>query len=102
LLRNDFVLVDDRGRAEPSLIPAKSAALYDRDFSVCGDCVIFALDPTPSSAMADVRMRIYNLDGSELEMCGSGIRCYARFLRTGGRIRPPSWWRRSRGPSCRR
>ena len=86
---NDFILVE-------------SAALCDRDFSVCGDCGIYALDLTPSSAMADVQMRIYNSDKSEPEMCGNGICCYAQFLRTRGRRRPPSWWRRCRGPSCRR
>eukprot|EP00588_Corethron_pennatum_P018140 CAMPEP_0194306092 /NCGR_PEP_ID=MMETSP0171-20130528/3359_1 /TAXON_ID=218684 /ORGANISM="Corethron pennatum, Strain L29A3" /LENGTH=228 /DNA_ID=CAMNT_0039057799 /DNA_START=217 /DNA_END=902 /DNA_ORIENTATION=- len=57
LLSNDFILVDDRGRVEPSLTPAESAALCDRDFSVGGDGVLIALDPTPSSAMADVRMQ---------------------------------------------
>jgi len=80
-LGNDFILVDDRGKSEPSLTPAESARLCDRNFGVGGDGVIFALDPTPSSATADVRMRIYNSDGSEPEMCGNGIRCYAQFLK---------------------
>eukprot|EP00588_Corethron_pennatum_P036366 CAMPEP_0194348186 /NCGR_PEP_ID=MMETSP0171-20130528/106396_1 /TAXON_ID=218684 /ORGANISM="Corethron pennatum, Strain L29A3" /LENGTH=393 /DNA_ID=CAMNT_0039115507 /DNA_START=594 /DNA_END=1775 /DNA_ORIENTATION=+ len=80
-LGNDFILVDDRGKSEPSLTPAESARLCDRNFGVGGDSVIFALDPTPSSATADVRMRIYNSDGSEPEMCGNGIRCYAQFLK---------------------
>ena len=40
------------------------------------DGLLLVLD----SATADVRMRIINADGSEAEMCGNGIRCFARYL----------------------
>jgi diaminopimelate epimerase len=76
-LGNDFILVDDRSRDEPSLTPEQSAALCDRNFGIGADGVIFAL----KSSSQDFQMRIYNSDGSEPEMCGNGIRCMAQFLR---------------------
>jgi diaminopimelate epimerase len=80
-LGNDFILIDDRDRDTPSLTPEQSAKLCDRNFGVGGDGVIFALKP-PSDVDSDYdfRMRIYNSDGTEPEMCGNGIRCFAQFL----------------------
>ena len=78
-LGNDFILIDDRDRDSPSLTPEQSAALCHRNFGVGGDGVIFALKP-PSNDF-DFKMRIYNSDGSEPEMCGNGIRCFAQFLK---------------------
>jgi len=78
-LGNDFILIDDRDKTEPSLTPEQSVKLCDRHFGVGGDGVIFAL--SPPSADFDFRMRIYNSDGSEPEMCGNGIRCMAQFLK---------------------
>ncbi|KAG7336516.1 diaminopimelate epimerase [Nitzschia inconspicua] len=79
-LGNDFILIDDRDRDTPSLTPEESEKLCDRNFGVGGDGVIFALKP-PSEGDYDFRMRIYNSDGSEPEMCGNGIRCFAQFLK---------------------
>jgi diaminopimelate epimerase len=76
-LGNDFILIDDRDRSEPSLSPEQSVGLCDRNFGVGGDGVIFALQ----SQSQDFQMRIYNSDGSEPEMCGNGIRCMAQFLK---------------------
>jgi len=76
---NDFILVDNRGSAEPLLTPAQAAKLCDRNFGVGGDGVIFAM-PASDPATADYKMRIYNSDGSEPEMCGNGIRCMAKYL----------------------
>jgi len=78
-LGNDFILVDDRDKEAPSLTPEQSEKLCNRNFSVGADGVIFALKP-PSSDY-DFTMRIYNSDGSEPEMCGNGIRCFAQFLK---------------------
>jgi diaminopimelate epimerase len=78
-LGNDFVLVDDRDKESPSLTPEQSVKLCNRNFGVGGDGVIFALKP-PSDDY-DFSMRIYNSDGSEPEMCGNGIRCFAQFLK---------------------
>lgn len=79
-LGNDFILVDDRDKSEPSLTPEQSAKLCHRNFGVGGDGVIFALAP-PADSDFDFSMRIYNSDGSEPEMCGNGIRCLAQFLK---------------------
>ena len=78
-LGNDFILLDNRSLSEPSLSPEQSAHLCDRNFGVGGDGVIFALKP-PSDDY-DFSMRIYNSDGTEPEMCGNGIRCFAQFLK---------------------
>jgi diaminopimelate epimerase len=78
-LGNDFILIDDRERETPSLTPEESEKLCNRNFGIGGDGVIFALKP-PSDDY-DFTMRIYNSDGSEPEMCGNGIRCFAQFLK---------------------
>jgi diaminopimelate epimerase len=78
-LGNDFILIDDRDSKDPSLTPEQSAKLCNRNFGIGGDGVIFALQP-PSDEY-DFTMRIYNSDGSEPEMCGNGIRCFAQFLK---------------------
>ena len=78
-LGNDFILIDDRDKDAPSLTPEQSEKLCHRNFGIGGDGVIFALKP-PSDDF-DFTMRIYNSDGSEPEMCGNGIRCFAQFLK---------------------
>lgn len=55
--------------------PQLARELSDRHFGIGADGLILALP----SAVADLRMRIFNADGSEAEMCGNGIRCLARF-----------------------
>jgi diaminopimelate epimerase len=75
-LGNDYVYID--GSQEPSLDFARAARLVsDRHFAVGSDGFI-AVCP-PSSHDADLRMRMFNADGSEGEMCGNGIRCVAKF-----------------------
>jgi diaminopimelate epimerase len=80
-LGNDFLLVDARAGEPVSAVDQLTAErvqrLCDRRFGVGADGVILALPP---QAGGDVRMRIFNADGSEPEMCGNGIRCLARFL----------------------
>ena len=51
--------------------------LCDRNFGIGADGVIFAL---PGVNGTDYTMRIFNSDGSEPEMCGNGVRCFARFI----------------------
>lgn len=75
-LGNDFVLVDclQEGVAEdPSRLAVR---ICDRHLGVGADGLIIVL---PSSR-ADFRMRIFNADGSEAEMCGNGIRCLAKYI----------------------
>ena len=55
--------------------PALSRTMSDRHFGVGGDGIILILD----SDQADLRMRMFNADGSEGEMCGNGIRCFAKY-----------------------
>ena len=70
---NDYVYVDARG--EERDWPALSVAMSDRHLGVGSDGLILALP----SEKADLRMRMFNADGSEGEMCGNGIRCLVRF-----------------------
>ncbi|MDA0831876.1 MAG: diaminopimelate epimerase [Planctomycetota bacterium] len=78
---NDYIYVDLFDQPTPA-DPAKLAvAISDRHFGVGGDGLIF-IEP---STVADARMRMWNADGSEAEMCGNGIRCVARYLFESGR-----------------
>lgn len=80
---NDYVFVDLFDQPTPR-DPAKLAvAVSDRHFGVGSDGLIF-IEP---SEIADARMRMWNADGSEAEMCGNGIRCVAKYLVHGGRVK---------------
>lgn len=72
---NDFIIIDSR-ETEKIDAAEKIVQLCDRHFGIGADGVIYVLP----SKVADVRMRIFNADGSEPEMCGNGIRCFAKFL----------------------
>lgn len=72
---NDFVVLDNRsGRF--NLTQAAIARLCDRHRGVGGDGLL-AVEPAQNGA--DFRMRYYNADGGEAEMCGNGARCFARY-----------------------
>ena len=76
---NDFVMVNCLGKdGEALLDKAKRQAVFlcDRRFGVGGDGVIALL---PGKA-APFEMKMFNPDGSESEMCGNGIRCFAKYL----------------------
>src|SRR4051812_29328931 len=72
---NDFVMIDNR-EARIALTREQIAALCDRHRGVGGDGLL-AVEPAQNGA--DFRMRYYNADGGEAEMCGNGARCFARF-----------------------
>ena len=76
-LGNDFILMDGRKSRLPEMAGEKAEALCDRRFGIGADGLILALPPQQGG---DVRMQILNADGTEAEMCGNGIRCFARFL----------------------
>jgi diaminopimelate epimerase len=76
-LGNDYLVVDAMQESpSESKLSALAKALSDRHFGVGADGLILVL---PSRA-ADFRMRIFNSDGSEAEMCGNGIRLFAKFV----------------------
>lgn len=72
---NDFVLIDCREN-EPLDYAALSVKVCDRHYGIGADGILVVLN----SDKADFCMRIFNTDGSEAEMCGNGIRCFARYL----------------------
>ncbi len=82
---NDYVYID--GLTDPRLRSVNCAELApeisDRHTGIGGDGVIL-IEP---SSVADARMRIWNADGSEAEMCGNGLRCVAKFLYDRGILR---------------
>ena len=87
---NDFVLVEGGGAITGSARRrALISSICDRKYGIGADGMLIL----EKSRRADVRMRIFNADGSEAEMCGNGARCVALFVgakRTGQRPRPAS------------
>lgn len=80
-LGNDFVLVDGlKENFDTESFPELAVRVCDRHFGVGADGLVFLLP----SGEADVKMRIFNSDGSEAEMCGNVIRCAAKYLREHG------------------
>jgi diaminopimelate epimerase len=81
---NDFVLIDEYEEIViPDDLKAHFAALYcDRRFGIGADGILYLL----KSATSDIRMRIFQPDESEAEMCGNGIRCIAKYAYDAGYI----------------
>ena len=76
-LGNDFVVID--GYTSPvNLTTEQICHIADRRFGVGCDQLLLVERPTQS--MADFRYRIFNADGGEVEQCGNGARCFARFV----------------------
>ena len=74
-LGNDFILIDDRsGRLKK--ISQLSKKLCSRRFGIGADQLLLLC----KSKTADFKMRIFNADGSEVEMCGNGIRCLGKYI----------------------
>jgi diaminopimelate epimerase len=72
---NDFVMIDNRA-GDIRLSRQQIAHICDRHRGVGADGILLL---EKSSNGADFRMRYYNADGGEAEMCGNGARCFARF-----------------------
>ena len=70
---NDYIFIDARGLSEDW--SGLSRKMSDRHFGIGGDGIILIMD----SEVADLKMRMFNADGSEGEMCGNGIRCFAKY-----------------------
>jgi len=75
---NDFIMIDSVTQTV-NLSAEKIRFLADRHFGVGCDQVLI-VEP-PSSPDVDFRYRIFNQDGSEVENCGNGARCFAKFVR---------------------
>lgn len=78
---NDFVVIDAFSN-HIELTTAQIRALADRHFGVGADQVLLVEKPTEEGA--DFKYRIFNQDGGEVEMCGNGARCFAKFVRERG------------------
>jgi diaminopimelate epimerase len=81
---NDFILVDEMAR---ELVPEPAKKRFallccSRNFGIGGDGVLFM----SGSDHADLRMRLFQPDGSEAEMCGNGIRCLAKYAWDAGYV----------------
>lgn len=74
-LGNDFVVIDDRD-ATLRRIGRLAKRLCDRRFGIGADQLLLLCH----SEKADFGMRIFNADGSEVEMCGNGIRCLGKYI----------------------
>ncbi|WP_226643554.1 diaminopimelate epimerase [Microbulbifer variabilis] len=77
-LGNDFVMLDGISQ-RLKLSPDKIRRIADRRLGIGCDQVLLAEPPREPDA--DFRYRIFNADGSEVENCGNGARCFARFVR---------------------
>jgi diaminopimelate epimerase len=77
-LGNDFILIDCLNKLldDKSFLSNFAKKLCNRNFGIGADGLILIF---PSSK-ADLRMRFFNFDGSEAEMCGNGIRCFAKYV----------------------
>lgn len=75
---NDFIVVDALQQSSlPADLPSFAQKVNDRRFGIGGDGLILL----EKGEQAPFRMRMFNPDGSESEMCGNGIRCFGRLLK---------------------
>ena len=82
-LGNDFVITDDRENKYTENLDEMARKLCHRRTGIGADGLVFVR----KSETCDVRMQIFNSDGSEAEMCGNGIRCAAKFMYDSGLVR---------------
>jgi diaminopimelate epimerase len=74
---NDYIYVDCFALPIPNDPASLARKMADRHFGIGGDGLILIC---PSDSGADARMRMFNVDGSEAEMCGNGLRCVAKYV----------------------
>lgn len=75
-LGNDYIYMDCTVSGEPENIASLAQIVSNRHFGVGGDGLILIC----KSDIADFKMRMFNADGSEAQMCGNGIRCVGKFV----------------------
>src|SRR5579864_7602429 len=83
---NDYVYVDCFANPMPHDPAGLSQRISDRHRGVGSDGLILICP----SEQADARMRMFNADGSEAEMCGNGVRCVAKYLHDHGIVHRPT------------
>ncbi|WP_298135465.1 diaminopimelate epimerase [Acidiferrobacter sp.] len=93
-LGNDFVVLDAVTGA-PDLTPERIRLLADRHFGVGCDQVLVVLPSTEPGV--DFGYRIFNADGTEVQQCGNGARCFARYVRDEGLSAKPTLTVRTMG-----
>jgi diaminopimelate epimerase len=83
-LGNDYVVIDNRaGKIGDKQAAELAKKLCERRFSVGADGLLLVCN----SSSADVKMQIFNADGSEAEMCGNGIRCFSKYCYENGIVK---------------
>ena len=75
-LGNDYVYIDCTKENLKENIPSLARKMSDRHFGVGSDGIILICN----SDVADFKMRMFNFDGTEAEMCGNGLRCVGKFV----------------------
>ena len=93
---NDYVYVSTFDQKPPPDPAELAVAVSDRHFGIGGDGLILIMP----SERADARMRMFNADGSEGEMCGNGVRCVAKYLYDHGLARQRSSRRSKPAAAC--
>ena len=81
---NDYIYID--ARSQEREWPELSREMSDRHFGVGGDGIILI----KNSDIADLKMSMFNADGSEGEMCGNGIRCFTKYAIDHEIVPPPA------------
>ncbi len=79
---NDYVYVSTFDQPLPKNPKKLAIAVSDRHYGIGADGLILIMP----SERADARMRMFNADGSEGEMCGNGVRCVAKYIRDHGLV----------------
>ncbi len=82
---NDYVYVNGFDQPLPANPSKLAITVSDRHFGIGSDGLILIVP----SDVADAKMRMFNADGSESEMCGNGVRCVAKFIHDHGIARKP-------------
>jgi diaminopimelate epimerase len=82
---NDYIYLDGFREQLPADLAALARRVSDRHFGIGSDGLIVILPPTGPGT--DARMRMWNADGSESEMCGNGLRCVGKLLYESGLAR---------------
>jgi diaminopimelate epimerase len=79
-LGNDFVIVDNEEIEKNNISSSELAKkICDRNFGIGADGLI-VVNPSDMKGDTDVKWRIFNSDGTEPQMCGNGIRCFAKYV----------------------